>query len=52
MVDGQTGFLVASDDPGYHAAVRRLGELRADRPSHAWTFSTDAFPDRARGAGD
>jgi glycosyltransferase involved in cell wall biosynthesis len=48
VVDGQTGFLVASDDPGHHAAaVRRLGELRADAAlANARAFSTDAF--RAR----
>jgi glycosyltransferase involved in cell wall biosynthesis len=45
VVDGETGLLVHSTDPGRHvAAVRRVGELRADAAqANAATFSTAAF---------
>jgi glycosyltransferase involved in cell wall biosynthesis len=45
VVDGETGFLVDSREPGpYAAAVRRLGELSPRRiQEHAATFSADQF---------
>ncbi len=48
VVDGLTGFLVDSFDPGPYAnAVRHLGELQKPRiQSHAAAFSSDRFADR------
>jgi glycosyltransferase involved in cell wall biosynthesis len=48
VVDGETGFLVDSREPGpYAAAVRRLGELSPRRiQEHAGTFSSDRFAGR------
>jgi glycosyltransferase involved in cell wall biosynthesis len=48
VLDGETGFLLDSLEPGpYAAAVRRLGELSPDRiRGHAWVFSADRFADR------
>ncbi len=48
VVDGETGFLVDSREPGpYAAALRRLGELSPHRiREHATQFSADRFADR------
>jgi glycosyltransferase involved in cell wall biosynthesis len=48
VVDGETGFLLDSREPGpYAAAVHRLGELSPDRiRQHAGGFSADRFADR------
>ena len=48
VVDGETGFLIDSREPGpYAAAVRRLGELTPRRlQDHAATFSADRFAGR------
>ena len=48
VVDGETGVLVDSLDPGaYVPAVKRAGDLSADRiRAHAWKFSTERFDAR------
>ncbi|GAB1642016.1 glycosyltransferase [Krasilnikovia sp. MM14-A1259] len=48
VVDGETGFLLDTRDPGqYAAAVHRLGELSAHHiRRHAGGFSADRFADR------
>ncbi len=48
VVDGQTGFLVETNDPvAYAAALTRLDELDRDRiAKHAWNFSVEVFRTR------
>jgi glycosyltransferase involved in cell wall biosynthesis len=48
VVDGETGFLLDSREPGpYAAAVHRLGELSPPLiQEHAGAFSADRFADR------
>ncbi|HEV7709368.1 MAG TPA: glycosyltransferase [Asanoa sp.] len=48
VVDGETGFLVDSLDPGdYQAAIARLSEIDRDRVrAHATRFSPERFRDR------
>lgn len=48
VVDGETGFLLDSLDPGqYAAALRHVDELDHDRiRAHAWGFSAEVFKAR------
>jgi glycosyltransferase involved in cell wall biosynthesis len=48
VVDGETGFLLDSLDPGrFAAALRHVEELDHDRiRAHAWGFSADVFKTR------
>lgn len=50
VVDGETGFLLDSLDPGaYAAALREVGRLDRNRiAAHAWSFSTEVFAERFR----
>ena len=48
VIDGETGFLIDSREPGpYAAALRHLGELSPRRiQEHAGAFSSDRFANR------
>ncbi|GAA2626283.1 glycosyltransferase family 4 protein [Dactylosporangium fulvum] len=48
VIDGDTGFLLDSKDPGhYAAALQQLNKLDHERiRAHAWNFSNDVFKQR------